>query len=172
VPNKGYTFKLNSINNRNTAKRVLVTPPVKLIKALNKTVKNKAAAGLAKNTNLFIGPRTVNLLVNSFTASAAGCKIPTAPTLLGPTRAWLIAKHLRSIKVMNATLINTLKIIIKYSSREPTQFILLRERNGALIFRPMITTSTGGVGLLAILRGLVVGLRSRVDTSMICGVEV
>lgn len=42
--------------------------------------------GVIKNTILFMGPKVVRELVNNFTASAAGCKSPHAPTLLGPTR--------------------------------------------------------------------------------------
>lgn len=64
-----------------------------------------------------MGPNSVILLENNFTASAAGCSIPTTPTLLGPTRACIKDSTLRSIKVTKATFTNTQTTLNKISSR-------------------------------------------------------
>ena len=86
-PNNGYTFNLSSIIKKNTESRVNPAPLILLRMAVSLTIRNRANIGLIKYTALFIGPKTVNLLVNSFTASATGCSRPHRPTLLGPIRA-------------------------------------------------------------------------------------
>lgn len=73
--------------------------------------------GLNKNTILFIGPKKVRALENSFTASAAGWSIPQTPTLLGPTRIWPSPKTFRSKRVKKATLIKTGIMVTLKSSK-------------------------------------------------------
>ena len=123
-PNNGYTFNLSSIIKKNTESRVNPAPLILLRMAVSLTIRNRANMGLIKYTALFIGPKTVNLLVNSFTASATGCSRPHRPTLLGPIRAWDKESAFRSIKVMNATLTKTTRTPIKNSSIIKIQLIL------------------------------------------------
>ena len=80
------------------------------------SIRTMAITGLRKKRAPFIGPNTVELLVNNFPASAPGCKAPKAPTLLGPTRNCLIERAFRSKRVISATLINTLKVTNSNSS--------------------------------------------------------
>ena len=89
---------------------------LKLIKGTNIIINPIAIIGLKKNNTPFIGPKSVLLLENSLIASAAGCKTPYNPTLLGPTRSCLIDKTFRSSNVTNATFNNTLKVITNSSS--------------------------------------------------------
>lgn len=57
----------------------------------------------------------VSSLINSFTASAKGCRSPPNLTLFGPFRDCLSPKIFRSIKVKKATLINTGIIKVSHS---------------------------------------------------------
>ena len=76
-----------------------------------------------------MGPKKVKLLENSLTASAAGCRTPHAPTLLGPTRIWLSLNTLRSSKVKKATLTKTTRTTIKNSSKNKNAFITVLPGN-------------------------------------------
>ena len=89
---------------------------LKVIRGINILISVIAKIGLKKNKAPFIGPKRVTLLENNLIASAAGCKIPCAPTLLGPIRSCLIDRTFRSSKVTNATFSNTLKTITSNSS--------------------------------------------------------
>lgn len=118
APNKGQTFKLSNTININKLNVFFTPPVVEEINIANIKDNNNLIIGLKKKITLFIGPSTVREFVKSFTASAAGCKIPHSPTLLGPTRSCPNPKIFRSKRVRKATLIKTGKIVSIKSSKK------------------------------------------------------
>ena len=55
-------------------------------------------AGEIRKTNLSAADGTMSSLSSSFNPSAIGCSNPHGPTRIGPSRACMNAKTLRSIK--------------------------------------------------------------------------
>ena len=65
-------MNLSNIIKNKTIKLFLIPPPAHEIKIVKINLNLKPKMGLNKNTTLFIGPKKVRALENSFTASAAG----------------------------------------------------------------------------------------------------
>jgi len=74
---------------------------------------HKLAKGLKCQIILFAVEGNKFSLVNNFTPSAIGCKIPQIPVVVGPNRRCTLANTFRSAKVKKAVAIKTGKTTIK-----------------------------------------------------------
>lgn len=87
---------------------------------LNASVNDSVGAMMNREIEVVRG--RMGSFINSFMASANGCKMPYGPTMLGPFRSCIYPKILRSTNVRKAIAIKigtrSVRILIKYTIRE------------------------------------------------------
>lgn len=87
---------------------------------LNASVSDRVGAIINREIEVVNG--RIGSFINSFMASANGCKMPYGPTMLGPFRSCIYPKILRSTSVRKAIAIKmgtrSVRILIKYTIRE------------------------------------------------------